>query len=106
MTFTTTSTVYAYSQRILWLAYGIAIGVTFVITLLGVGIYFINHGSYSFKFSTILRTTREAMLSMPLRTEDMGGLDPLPDYISQMKIMFLGAKKEEIEPSKEGSDDD
>jgi hypothetical protein len=35
----------------------------------------------------------------------MGGLDPLPDYISQMKIMFLGAKKE-IEPSKEGSDDD
>lgn len=85
---TTYRNIYAYSQCILWTAYGIALGVPILSVILGVMIYFVNHGSYSSKFSTILRTTRAADITTGLNIEDVNGKDPLPDHIADATISF------------------
>jgi hypothetical protein len=41
----------------------------------------LNAESYSNSFSTILRVSRTADLSVEVRNEDHSGRDPLPDYL-------------------------
>ncbi|ODM22532.1 hypothetical protein SI65_00120 [Aspergillus cristatus] len=100
VTMTAYRNVYSYSQRILWTAYGIALGVSTLSVVLGVIIYFFNHGSYSTKFSTILRTTRTASISTALNAEDIKGLDPLPDHITDASISFKDGQDQGRSPSK------
>lgn len=88
VTLTTYRNIYTYSQSILWTAYGIALGVSILGVILGVIIYFVNHGSYSSKFSTILRTTRTADITTEFNAEDVMGMDPLPDHINDATISF------------------
>lgn len=72
MTFTTYHNIYVYSSIILWLAYGTAIAVTCLSVLVGIIVHTSNKGSHSTKFLTILRTIRDASLSVPMLTEDTG----------------------------------
>lgn len=97
VTFTTYHNVYVYSLSILWLVYGTAIVVTCLSVLVGIMAYTSNKGSYSTKFSTIFRITRDASLSVPILAEDTGGLDPLPEYLAKRSITFNGPER--IHPS-------
>ena len=81
------------------MAYGIAIGVTLVSVCLGIFIYFSNHGSYTTRFSTFLRTIQYAAISTGFKGDDCNGKDPLPGHIAQAKISFLKvADKETVTP--------
>ncbi|RHZ70637.1 hypothetical protein CDV55_105263 [Aspergillus turcosus] len=93
VTITTWGNVYSYSLPTLWIAYGIAILVTTISVLLGLVAYFANHGSYSTKFSTIVRKTRKAPISPPFDVDDDNGRDPLPKSIARSKIS-IGDQKE------------
>ncbi|KAL6818828.1 hypothetical protein GGI42DRAFT_310779 [Trichoderma sp. SZMC 28013] len=89
MTLTTYSVIYSYAAQTLWLAYGIAISMTFLSILLGfVSIYYNDGFSYMTKFSTILRVAHCADLSEPVRPEDTDGKDPMPRYIKDLTISF------------------
>lgn len=80
--------IYAYSQSILWTAYGLALGVSLLSVISGVVIYFVNHGSNKGKFTTMLRTTRTADVTTELSVEDAKGMDPVPDHIADVAISF------------------
>jgi len=56
--------------------------------ILGVIIYFFNNGSYSTKFSAILRTARITNISTVFNAEGIKGLDPLPNHITDASISF------------------
>lgn len=86
------SDVYTYSKPILWTAYGIALGFTLLSTCLGIIAHFTNNGSYTTKFSTILRTTQQASVSPPLKPKDCSGKDPLPDSIAKSTICLFSGK--------------
>ncbi|QYT02661.1 hypothetical protein H0G86_009655 [Trichoderma simmonsii] len=89
MTLTAYSIIYSYAARTLWLAYGIAIGMTLLSILLGfVSIYYNDGFSYMTKFSTILRIAYCIDLSEPVRPEDTDGKDPTPRYIGNLTISF------------------
>lgn len=81
VTLTSYHNIYVYTRSILWTAYGIAIGVTFLSVLAGSLVYLSNHGSYSSRFSTIFRVTRGATVSAEISMEDCNGLDPLPEHL-------------------------
>jgi hypothetical protein len=86
---TTYALVYLYAAQTLWLAYGIALGLTFLSILLGiVSIYYNGGFSYTTKFSTILRVAHCIDLSEPIRPEDTDGKDPTPRYIKKLTIYF------------------
>jgi hypothetical protein len=86
VTLTSYHNIYVYTRSILWTAYGVAIGVTFLGVLAGSLVYLLNHGSYSSKFSTILRVTRGATVSADLSMEDCNGLDPLPEHLVSARM--------------------
>lgn len=88
VTMITYHNIYAYSQSILWTAYGTALAVSFLGVILGVTIFFVKHGSYSSKFSTIMRTTRTADISTGLNAEDVKGMDSTPGHIIDASIYF------------------
>ncbi|BCR91321.1 uncharacterized protein ACHE_70164A [Aspergillus chevalieri] len=108
VTMITYRNIYAYSQSILWTAYGTALAVSFLSVILGVIIFFVNHGSYSSKFSTVMRTTRTADISTGLNAEDAKGIDPTPGHINNANIYFndgpnqkLGRSVTNVEPNAE-----
>ena len=82
----TTHSVYVYTAWRLLLAYGLAI----LFTLIAVGVGFTTMykagASYSNKFSTILRTTRDLGLDRLISDHDWTGADPLPKYISKTRV--------------------
>ncbi|EME78326.1 uncharacterized protein MYCFIDRAFT_216609 [Pseudocercospora fijiensis CIRAD86] len=80
--------VYEYSPVKLWLAYGIAIALTLLGTILGLIAIFKNGAAFSDDFSTILRTARYARLSREVSYSDSDGRDPLPEYLSETTIVF------------------
>lgn len=82
--------IYTYSASILWTAYGIAIGVTLIGVCFGIIAHFINHGSYTTKYSTILRTTQRASISTNLHVDDCDGKNPLPKHLAKATVLFTG----------------
>ncbi|KAL7906169.1 hypothetical protein GGI35DRAFT_458931 [Trichoderma velutinum] len=81
--------IYSYAANTLWLAYGIALGITLLSILLGVVSIYHNSGfSYMSKFSTILRVTHCIDLSDAIRPEDKDGKDPTPRYIKNLMVSF------------------
>lgn len=92
----TTHTVYTYSQIPLWLAYGQAIGSAAVTVITGYAALLRNGASFSNDFSTTLRTTRSAHLSVELKNPDTAGHDPLPKYIADAKVRFRNCKGSDL----------
>lgn len=86
---TTYGLVYSYATQTLWLAYGIALGMTLLSMLLGtISIYHNGGASYTTEFSTILRAAHCIDYSEPIRSEDTDGKDPTPQYIKELTISF------------------
>lgn len=71
--FATLENIYIYAVYKLWLAYGLAIGATAMIALVGVAAMIANQASFSNKFSTIFRLSRGAQLSNEIDHADLSG---------------------------------
>ncbi|KAF7193070.1 hypothetical protein HII31_05631 [Pseudocercospora fuligena] len=83
-----TQNIYQYSRQKLWLAYGLAIGVSTLVVAFGCFMIFLNSASYTEDFSTMLRFSRGAELDVDIDQKDLGGEDPLPKYLANAHITF------------------
>ncbi|CAN9173861.1 unnamed protein product [Alternaria alternata] len=79
--------IYAYNAHNLWIAYGVAIAVTFF--SLGVGFYALYHNGISYRtsFSTIVATTRNNVLDEIMVGSSLGG-DSVRKDVMQTKLRF------------------
>lgn len=82
---------YSFSKSALWITYGVALLLTLGVGGVGLHAHVSSHGSYTSKFSTILRTTRGATLSTSIEAVDENGQDPLPKYIAKSTIALASA---------------
>ncbi|GKT52227.1 uncharacterized protein ColSpa_12408 [Colletotrichum spaethianum] len=80
--------IYIYSATALWIAYGVAMGITFLSITIGTWAVAAAGSSYSSKFSTILRLAFNVHLSEYLELRDTGGEDPLPDRLENTIVVF------------------
>ena len=76
---------YVYEPRVLWLSYGITIGTTTICVGFGFEAIFRNRTAFSNRFSTILRTTRNAEFDR-LVDETDDGADPVPKRIARAML--------------------
>lgn len=79
---------YTYSMQNLLISYGVALLFSLVACLLGcLTIYRCQH-SYSYRFSTILQTTRGPLggFDALLNDQDMSGADPLPCHLASAQL--------------------
>lgn len=86
--FATISNVYEYSQKKLWLAYGIAIGVSLAAVVVGLVVMWLNDAAYNNSFSSLLRLSRGAQLNRKIVPKDYDGREPLPKYLEKGVIRF------------------
>lgn len=98
--------VYFYSSQMLWIAYAVAVVLTLACTLVGLLAFQANnHNTYETKFSTILRTTHEAMFgrgtNLVIREEDRDGKNPLPAYIANAEISMQYSRGQAESPDAE-----
>ncbi|KAK3661743.1 hypothetical protein LTR56_000234 [Elasticomyces elasticus] len=84
--------VYSYDSVKLWAAYGCAIGVSAVAVLLGFWVIFSSGAAYSDNFSTLVRVTRDAEMSVDIALVDRDGKDPLPDYLAESTLAFPASR--------------
>ncbi|KAI1352259.1 hypothetical protein F5Y01DRAFT_324490 [Xylaria sp. FL0043] len=97
--------IYTYTPSILWLAYGIAIGITTLGVAAGYIVVTLAGGGYSTKFSTILRVVHNVRLSDSIEMEDTTGKDPLPSRLEKTRVYIspddisvpVGSQQEELE---------
>lgn len=82
------SNMYVYSASILWTAYGIAIAFSLLGVISGFVAVLVNRGTYSTRFSTIMRVAPTLHLSVPLQLEDADGRDPPPKYVQDIVVSF------------------
>lgn len=87
--------IYVYPAYKLWLAYGIAIGITALIVCFGLAAIVANDASFSPSFSTWMRLSRGAELSGEVKQEDLKGQDPLPRYLIELNVRFWREKRGE-----------
>lgn len=80
--------VYEYSREKLWLAYGLAIGTSCAIVILGLLIILLHGAAFEDEFSTCLRLSRGAIIDAEIREQDFSGSAPLPGYVKKMQIRF------------------
>ncbi|TKA28328.1 hypothetical protein B0A54_16127 [Friedmanniomyces endolithicus] len=92
VTFVTFQNTYFYSPLKLWLAYGLAIAFAAVAVLVGLAYMYIDEASYSNSFSTIMRTSRGAELSIDIAHEDASGANPLPSEMAGATVRFQNGK--------------
>ena len=78
--------IYSYSSQYLILAYGLAIGFSFVAVVSGFLSLWESKASYSNKFSTIVRTTCGPYNYAVISNADRSGEDPLPKELGSKKI--------------------
>ena len=86
----TAQTVYVYSARKLWLAYGIAAFFTLACVVIGIVVILSSSAYYDNAFSTVLRTTRATELSAEIKREDLNGASPLPGYLKRARVGAVG----------------
>ncbi|KAI1275245.1 hypothetical protein F5Y07DRAFT_409447 [Xylaria sp. FL0933] len=97
--------IYTYTPSTLWLAYGIAIGITTLSVAAGYIVATLAGGCYSTKFSTILRVVHNVRLSDSIEMEDTTGKDPLPSRLEKTRVYIspddisvpVGSQQEEPE---------
>ncbi|EXF82174.1 hypothetical protein CFIO01_09257 [Colletotrichum fioriniae PJ7] len=80
--------IYTYSVAPLWIAYGVAVGITILSIIIGTWAVVVAGSSYSSKFSTILRLAFNVRLSEYVELQDTGGEDPLPDRLENTLVAF------------------
>ena len=87
---TTTSfhNTYVYSWYNLWLGYGIAILLTAAAVAQGLLAIFSSGASYSNNFSTVMRSSWNAKLSVDVSEVGDGCRDPLPDYLAKATVLL------------------
>ncbi|KAK3624645.1 hypothetical protein LTR56_020895 [Elasticomyces elasticus] len=88
VTFNRYHNVYEYSTATLWVAYTVAILFTLVSLVLGMISMVLNDGSYRNDFSTILRTTRTAIVSVEVDDADTDGRQPVPRHLAKARVML------------------
>jgi hypothetical protein len=88
VTIQTWRNIYMYSPAFLWLPYAVSIALATVVVGLGSICLVSNGASFSTSFSTILRVSREASLTTPVREVDADGCDPLPKYLAKAELSF------------------
>ncbi|KAK5707034.1 hypothetical protein LTR17_021070 [Elasticomyces elasticus] len=88
VTFNRYHNVYEYSTATLWVAYAVAILFTLVSLVLGMISMVLNDGSYRNDFSTILRTTRTAIVSVEVDDADTDGRQPVPRHLAKARVML------------------
>ena len=91
-TITTFPNTYAYSRFDLWLPYGLAIAATLLCVGIGFEAMIRNRATYSNRFSTILRTTRDAHFDNLVEADDDGS-DPLPKRMAQAELSHEGHRE-------------
>lgn len=90
--------IYVYTWERLVLAYGLAVLFAGIAVVVG-GIALLANGeSYSYTFSTIVRTTRLKAIDRLVRPEDTAGQSPLPGHIAEARVILgLDRLDEEID---------
>lgn len=78
-----------YAADRLWLAYGLALLFTSGAVALGVAALLSNGASYSNNFTTVLRATHQATMSVTMLEKDADPADPLPDYLAKAQITLV-----------------
>ncbi|ATY67313.1 hypothetical protein A9K55_000361 [Cordyceps militaris] len=87
VTFDRSINIYRYNAQNLWIAYGVAIGVTLVSIGVGFLALFSNGVSHGINFSNILATTRNSSLDELFVGSSLGAL-PVSKDVLDAKIMF------------------
>ncbi|KAM3422755.1 hypothetical protein BST61_g239 [Cercospora zeina] len=81
--------VYSYALDKLWLAYGIAIGISVLNVMVGFFAIFQNRASFTDNFSTIVRIARNATIEADMHEEDLPGKDALQNHIAEAELRLL-----------------
>lgn len=79
----------------MWLAYGIALGVSLLNLTFGLWAILSVGGSFSADFSSVARIARNSNIDADLR-EDMAGVDPLPKYMAMATLRLNQDEQLEI----------
>lgn len=82
---------YAYSATKLWIAYGVAIFVGLILSVVGLAAILGSGSSYSNSFSAVFRVARGADMSKEVETQDTDGRDPLPAYLKDATVIVCGS---------------
>ncbi|KAI0145594.1 hypothetical protein GGR57DRAFT_506788 [Xylariaceae sp. FL1272] len=77
---------YTYSASILWVAYGLAIGITAISITTGCVAATLARGGYSDKFSTILRVAHNIRLSDDMEISETSGKNHLPRRLEKILV--------------------
>lgn len=83
----------------LWLAYGLAIGLSLCTLIVGAFAMVANDASYSNSFSTMLLAGLGSKLSARVTDIDKAGSDPLPSYLKKVTVNVVTGRQagEEME---------
>jgi hypothetical protein len=85
---------FVYESRTLFIAYGISILFASICILLGVHALLHNRASYTNSFSTIVRVTRDPLLSSLIADEgDLQGAEPVPEHIRKAEVRLGRCEK-------------
>lgn len=77
---------YTYSASILWLAYGVGVGVSLISILFGLYHVYSANGGYKTSFSTILRVANNVQLSTVINLSETPGKAPLPERLERTLV--------------------
>lgn len=91
VTFDLFGNVYSYESDKLWLAYGVAIGVTVLNVMIGLWTVARTGASFMDKFSTIVRAARNANIEVDMFEERLAGKDPLPKTMAKAEMRMRKA---------------
>ncbi|KAI0019197.1 hypothetical protein F4780DRAFT_462239 [Xylariomycetidae sp. FL0641] len=90
----------SYDRKRPLLIYGIALGCSLLVAILGCSAIFMRRVSYSNNFSSIMWATGWDKADVPTRQGDRDGSDPLPEYLGKanmnLKVKAAGARDEEV----------
>ena len=78
--------IYKYDWETLWISYGLAVLFTTLAVVAGVVALILNGVSYSDNFSTIVRVSRTADMSVEVMDDDGDGREPLPKYLKEARF--------------------
>ena len=93
MTIETWCNIYDYSPALLLLPYAFSVALATLAVIWGSICPVSNGASFSPNFSTILRVSREASLTTPVRDEDADGRDPLPEHLAKAGLSFPSSSR-------------
>lgn len=100
------SNIYNYDSRDLWIAYGIAAVSALLCVIFGIYAIWRNGATYQNVFSTFLRTTRDQALQNLIDPSDKGA-EPLPKDLAAVNIILAEDKYETIQvPQRRSSEAD